>query len=220
MKLDRKLFNWIALPVFVCILVSTYLYRSAAQARVGEIAVQGNCGIDGAVYRPHREYFERGGKRRHEGQQDFTLHVTKPLSPPEGGSMRNVFFEFRKPTPGMDGRYSAVRLADFCGSGAGQCSVSGYAGQYSDREEMKESALPFNFKPIALDANIFPVPFFGPDAPQFLIFPGTASVIYYARNNRAFTSDIKLFSKFDASSTFPDFSGLDLWVLSSCGQGL
>ena len=138
-------------------------------------------------------------------------------SPPEGelSTARSAYLNIVSYDTQTKKKVSAMRLGYGCSNGVGVCRASAYYGQYNSNQQLKNIKATLTFEVLFLSEDFQKADFsLDLPAPYAVILPNTAAAYRY--NSPADISEYTTF--YDANRIIPDFSGSDVWILSSCGR--
>lgn len=211
------------LTVLLSIAAITFFHFATARAALHDAS---SCSIYDAIYKPHTSIFPKVPILEKPKPLSFTLSVRKPLDNEKGGSHRTIFFYVDAFDLKTGVKVSTLRMSDTCSNGFVHCALSTYEGQLRPNEEMKELKYGMGFDPVALRKDYSRMEYYGPDAPYAFILPDTLRTIYGYQNkvssetngdeSKAVAISEDFVRYYTPEKVFPDFSGYDVWVLSSC----
>ncbi len=168
------------------------------------------CSLYDAKYKPHPSY------NRDKGKLDFVMTVKKPEAGEGGGSIRSVFFYIDAFDAKTSEKVSSLRMGNSCSNGVVVCAINAEMGQFSPINELKEVSSSIGFSVIALKKDFSEARYDGPEAPYAYVLPHTASAIHGTINGKSKEHIPNYVRYYSEERVFPDFSGYDVWVLSSC----
>lgn len=152
-----------------------------------------------------------------EDKLRFEMHIVKneeyaPLD-------RGVFFQINAFEKASEKKVSTLRLASRCSQHSSQCDADAEMGQYKNLEDMEEIKTSLVFSYLAIDRSFKVYPDYlwnNKFTPQAIIFPHDK---YHFTRNEAFKDDWDKYTKFyTEEKIFPDFTGKEIWVFSSCTE--
>ncbi len=168
------------------------------------------CSLYDAKYKPHPSYGSDKGKL------GFVMTVQKPELGEGGGSIRSVFFRIDAFDNKTGEKVSTLRMGDICSNGVVVCAINAEMGQFNPISELKTFDSSIGFFIIALKSDFSEARYNSQDAPYVYVLPHTANAIHQEINGQSKESIPNYVRYYSDEKVFPNFSGYDVWVLSSC----